>query len=225
MQWFRFHADALDDPKVQKLDPATFKGWVNLLCLACKHDGKLPSHDDIAFALRIDVFATESLLDRLVIAGLIDVVKGGANGSHIAPHGWDERQYKSDTSTDRVKRFRERSKTVTVTPPETDTDTEQNIEPNGSCPSGDEPAFTVDHFIEFWNDRAGAWGKARIRDASPERRKLVAARIAQHGLDGCREVFAKFGQSDFLQNAKGIQFDWLIQKRNFQKALEGNYDG
>src|SRR5688572_7229352 len=97
-RWFRFYAEALDDPKVQKLDPATFKQWVNILCLACKHEGFLPSHDDIAFALRIDIIALESLLDRLLIAGLIDVLKGGPNGSRIAPHGWAKRQYKSDGS-------------------------------------------------------------------------------------------------------------------------------
>lgn len=126
-RWFRFYAEALDDPKVQKLDGETFKAWVNLLCLACKHDGFLPDESDIAFALRIDNIAAGSLIDRLRIGGLIDTVKGGPNGSRIAPHGWHKRQYKSDGSTERVKRFRERSKAVTETPPDTDTDTEVSV--------------------------------------------------------------------------------------------------
>jgi hypothetical protein len=126
MQWFRFHHEALDDPKVQKLEPALFKHWVNLLCIACRNDGKFPAHADMAFALRIDEIGLESVLDRLLIAGLIGVHKGGANGSYIAPNGWDKRQYKSDTSNERVKRYRQRYRNVTVTPPDTDTDTEVN---------------------------------------------------------------------------------------------------
>ena len=54
-RWFRFYTESLEDPKVQKLDGETYKVWVNLLCLAAKNDGKLPSVQDIAFALRMDV--------------------------------------------------------------------------------------------------------------------------------------------------------------------------
>ena len=123
-RWFRLHDEILDDPKVQKLTPADFKGWINLLCLASRNDGKLPPVDDIAFALRETPDAVSTLLERLLSAGLIDKRSGGADGSHYAPHKWDERQYKSDTSTARVKRFRERSKTATETPPETETETD-----------------------------------------------------------------------------------------------------
>lgn len=123
-RWFRFYNEALDDPKVQQLDPVVFKHWVNLLCIACRHDGKLPNHDAMAFSLRLDIIGLESLLDRLLIAGLIDVRKGGPNGSYIAPHGWEKRQYKSDTSTERVKRFRNVAVTANETAPETDTDTD-----------------------------------------------------------------------------------------------------
>jgi hypothetical protein len=138
--WFRFYAEALDDPKVQKLDPATFKYWVNILCLACKHDGFLPSEDDIGFALRIDDIGVRSLLDRLVIGGLIDVVRGGPNGSRIAPHGWQKRQYKSDTSTERVKRFRNRSTTVSETGPETETETEVSVAKATAADAAFDPA-------------------------------------------------------------------------------------
>lgn len=124
--WFRLYDEMLDDPKVQVLPAEDFRAYVNLLCLANRHDGFLPSTAQIGFALRIDEIAVRSLVDRLRIAGLIDTLKGGPNGSRIAPHGWAKRQYKSDSSTDRVKRFRERSKDVTGNAPRADTDTEQN---------------------------------------------------------------------------------------------------
>lgn len=140
-RWFRFYAEALDDPKVQRLDGETFKAWVNLLCLAARNDGYLPEKDDIAFALRMDNIAAGSVLDRLRIGGLIDTVKGGPNGSRIAPHGWHKRQYKSDTSTERVKRFRQRSKTVTETPPDTETETEVSLSKDKGASAAPEKAF------------------------------------------------------------------------------------
>lgn len=126
-RWFRFYDEALNDPKVQRLDGETFKAWINLLCLASQNGGKLPTETDIAFALRIDLNAAVTVVERLLNGGLIDRLNGGANGYHYAPHGWTQRQYKSDTSSERVKRYRERSKTVTETPPDTDTDTDVTV--------------------------------------------------------------------------------------------------
>jgi hypothetical protein len=126
-RWFRFYQEALDDPKVQRLDPFDFKCWVNMLCLACRNEGKLPPVADISFALRLSVNDCQTVLERLSNGGLIDRASGGPNGMHHAIHNWEKRQYKSDTSTPRVKRFRERSETVTVTAPETDTDTECKV--------------------------------------------------------------------------------------------------
>lgn len=132
-RWFRFYEGALDDPKVQTLSPADFKGWVNILCVTSRNDGVIPSGDALAFALRMDADACRTLVERLVNAGLIDTKSGGPNGSHHAPHGWDKRQYKSDNSTARVKRFRERSETVAETPPDTDTETDRSREKRGGA--------------------------------------------------------------------------------------------
>ncbi len=118
-RWFRFYDDALNDPKVQMLPEYEFKVWVNVLCLASKNDGHLPRKDDIAFALRLTMAETSNILKRLSDCGLLDNVEG-----LISPHNWAGRQYKSDTSNDRVQRYRQRKRnvteTVTVTPPETE---------------------------------------------------------------------------------------------------------
>lgn len=126
-KWFRFYHEALNDPKVQKLDGEAFKGWVNILCLAAQNDGKLPPIADVAFALRVTENAAGTLIERLSNGGLIDRLNGGRNGVTYAPHGWSERQYKSDTSSERVKRYRQRSKTVTETAPDTDTETDNSL--------------------------------------------------------------------------------------------------
>ena len=136
MRWFRLYDEILNDPKVQKLSGETFKLWINLLCIASKHGGVLPSLDDLSFELRLPTLVCKTEIDTLKAAGLIDGDK------KLKPHGWDKRQYKSDTSTERVKRFRERysnaTETVNETGPDTDTetDTEKNIKrvisPRGS---------------------------------------------------------------------------------------------
>lgn len=137
-RWFRFYIEALDDPKVQTLDGDTFKAWVNVLTLAAKHDGKLPPMSDIAFALRCDITVAERYIERLSNGGLIDRLNGGANGYHYAPHNWGKRQYKSDTSTDRVKRFRKRSNPVAETAPDTEADTEvPSTKVEGAAPDAD----------------------------------------------------------------------------------------
>lgn len=101
-------------------------------------------------------------------------------------------------------------------------------EPNGSRASGDAPDggdLKPEHFVEFWNTEIAPHGKRGVRDFTPERRTLVKARIAQHGLSGCQEAMTNIRGSPFLMEARGIQFDWIIQKKNFQKILEGNYNG
>ena len=125
-RWFRMYDAALDDPKVQRLNDRLFRGWVNLLCLANRAGGKLPSdYRDIAFALRCQEGQARETLQALISAGLIDTLETG-----YEPHNWPERQFKSDVSTERVKRFRKRfmkqDETFHETPPDTEADTEQN---------------------------------------------------------------------------------------------------
>ena len=98
--WLRFYVRTLNNPKVQRLPGNIFKGWVNLLCLAKETDGVLPAVEDISFRLRLSKSKAESLLSTLETIGLID-------GDRM--HDWDEMQYSSDSSTERVKRHRERN--------------------------------------------------------------------------------------------------------------------
>ena len=131
--WFRYYIEALDDPKVQQLSAEQFRAWVNLLCIAAKHGGKMPSDSDCAFALRLDVETFHETFSALHDAGLFDKEVG--RDSHTEPHNWKKRQYKSDSSTERVKRYRKRSATVTETPPEADTDTDTDTEEERKLPS------------------------------------------------------------------------------------------
>ena len=84
-RWFRYYDEALDDPKVQRLSGDLFKVWVNLLSLASKNDGKLPSADDISFRLRISVQDAQQRVEDLILAGLIDVLPDKSFEPHNCP--------------------------------------------------------------------------------------------------------------------------------------------
>lgn len=121
-RWFRFYAEAMRNPKVLKLSDRDFRLWVRLLAIASENDGRIPCDDDLKAVLMMRLDHLSCSLKRLASVSLIDVVGGG-----YVPHNWDKYQYNSDTSTERVRKYREKrnvSKPLHETAPDTDTDTE-----------------------------------------------------------------------------------------------------
>ncbi|UGA46648.1 hypothetical protein HU230_0011650 [Bradyrhizobium quebecense] len=104
--WFRMYGDVINDPKVMRLPEAMRWRWVAFLCLASRNKGRLPPVADIAFALRMSDDDAGASVRQLCAAGLLDETEPGA----YAPHNWEGRQYKSDSSTVRVREHRERLK-------------------------------------------------------------------------------------------------------------------
>lgn len=105
MKWFRFYHDAVNDPKVQRLSPALFKHWVNLLCLSSQNEerGTLPPLSDIAFALRLKPSEASRILSELTKEGLFDQQEDGT----FCAHNWTQRQRNSDDVSTRVRRHRD----------------------------------------------------------------------------------------------------------------------
>lgn len=126
-RWWRAYDRSRRDPKLQRLPAETFRGWFNLVCLASENGGALPALADIAFELRKSEFAAAKLLDDMKAAELFENIDGV-----WSPRKWNTLQYKSDVSTERVKRFRKRFETVSETPSESEADTEQISVPNGT---------------------------------------------------------------------------------------------
>jgi hypothetical protein len=144
-RWFRFHADAMRNPKVGRLSDKDFRLWVELLAVAAENDGLIPCLSDLKHVLKRRLDHLSTGVKQLISMGLIDALDGG-----YEPHNWSKFQYKSDVSTDRVKRHREK-RNVSETPPETETDTETDtyLEAKASnarkranafpCPDGVDP--------------------------------------------------------------------------------------
>ena len=160
-RWWRAYDEAVDDPKLQRLPGELFKAWFNLMCLASRNGGALPSAEDIAFSLRKSVAQVETLLETFQQRCLLDEVDG-----RLEPHNWRNRQYKSDVSTERVKAFRKRqrnvssnvAKTSNETPPDTDTDTEteHRKKERRAC------AWPFDEFWALYPNKIGKQGALRV---------------------------------------------------------------
>lgn len=124
-RWFRSYADTHRNPKVARLSDADFRLWHQLLCIAAEKDGHIPPAIDLKNLLNRRLDHLLSGLKRLVDGSLIDPLDDG-----FVPRNWDERQYKSDTSTPRVHKHRAKrnaERNVSVTPPDTEADTEKVI--------------------------------------------------------------------------------------------------
>lgn len=231
MQWFRLYSRIVDDEKLKLLAFEDRWHFVALCCL--KSRGLLDEPDTdlrsrkIAVALGVQVRELDEISRRLREVDLID--------EHLQPLAWDDLQFRSDTSTERVKKYREkqqrndakRSRNVAVTRQETETETEVSSSNEDDCASGDAPALKPEHVQERWNTTAKRIARPAILKLTPERRQLVKARIAQYTIADFVAVFGKIEASPFLRGERkwgGATFDWTMKKANFQKILEGNYD-
>lgn len=122
-QWFRMWSDAVDDEKLRLLAFEDRWHFVALLCL--KRSGLLdePESDlkkqKICVKLGLDSVELETAMKRLVTVGLINEA--------FQPIAWKKRQFESDSSTSRVKAFRQRQRNANETfreRPQTQTQTQ-----------------------------------------------------------------------------------------------------
>ena len=81
--------------------------------------------------------------------------------------------------------------------------------------------------FEIWCENAGAAGWRVPVSLSPDRSRLLSARLRQHGLGGWKAAIARARASPYLGGADPptwFTFDWLTKAKNFLKLIEGNYD-
>lgn len=138
LPWFRLYHRMVDDDRLRLLAFEDRWHFVAVLCL--KAAGMIDDpHDELwerrlAVKLGLQARELEELQRRLMGVGLID--------AQWQPCKWDELQFRSDNSTERVKSWRERKQkqernkvkrcsnvAVTAQETDTDTDTEKDIPP------------------------------------------------------------------------------------------------
>ncbi|WP_342711525.1 hypothetical protein AAFG13_06695 [Bradyrhizobium sp. B124] len=230
--WFRMHRATINDPKVMRLPEVMRWRWAAMLCLT-SDDGLLPSVADIAFSLRISEDDAAATLRHLHAAVLFDEIEPGV----YAAHNWEAHQYKSDSSTARVQKHRDKLKqqgnvsseerNVSVTPPEQNRaeqkHSSRSVDRSASEPEqidleeaiaakrGAEPS----RFDEFW--------QAYPRRDGPNPRKPAETRfnsLVKTGLDPAMLIAAarKLAADESARGNVGTRFipqacTWLNQQR------------
>lgn len=132
LPWFRFYHEFAGDPVVQCLAFEDQRHFVVVLCLKCSGflEREFPNaefrHRMVCRALGLDAIAGTEALRRLCEVGLV--------GPDWQPLAWDKRQFASDVSTDRVRRFRSKPQNSESSDSKSkrDTDTEGNVSGNVS---------------------------------------------------------------------------------------------
>ena len=123
--WFRMYAEFATDTKVQSMDETLQRRFIMFLCLHCNGEYERLSDDELAFALRI---TTAELVNTKEVFKQKRFL--GDNGEI---RNWNKRQFKSDSSTERVREHRKRRRNggvtggnVSVTPSDSDSDSEKS---------------------------------------------------------------------------------------------------
>jgi hypothetical protein len=226
--WFRLYSEFASDPKVQLMPEHMQRRLVMIFCLRCCDVlGTLPD-EEMAFAMHISI-------EELAETKALFLKKNFIDEDWRLPH-WNERQFISDSSTDRTRRYRERKRTsqerpVTecVTAPDTEQIQKQTqIQKHKPAPNG-AVAARPEEFGNIWNRERGILSK--ITEFTESRRRRVKTRIGQGiTLEKFRDAVRKCRDTPFLrgESKEGWQadFDWLIRNdSNIFKVLEGKYDG
>lgn len=85
----------------------------------------------------------------------------------------------------------------------------------------------IDEAFNAYNALAQSVGLPIARTLTPQRRKNLAARLREHGVDSWSVALANIRRSAFLQgrNDRGwrCHFDFLLQPSSYTKVVEGTY--
>ncbi len=201
--WFRLYSEFAHDPKVQMLSEAMQRRYVMLMCLRCSETLETLHETEIAFQLRLSAEELDETKKLFISKNFID--------KHWNLLNWDKRQFVSDSSTMRVRKYRDKKKqpsntdetlqkrpsNAIDTEADTDTDKKQNSK-RGLRLAND---WVLPNEWEYW--------------ANKERPDLNAMQVADQFKDfWC----AKPGKD-------GVKLDWAATWRNWvrnQKAPKMN---
>jgi hypothetical protein len=178
LPWFRMYSEFAGDAVIQSLAFEDQRHFVVLLCLKC--DGTLDRPMDdrvrdriICRGLGLDPVTAAEAKRRLQEVGLIDV--------SWQPSGWRKRQFVSDKSTERVRKYRKNKETGNVPEtfqkrsrngPDTDTDTDTDkppLPPKGKVfvlPKSVDPAVWAEFEAHRKEIRKPLTDLARTKNAS-----------------------------------------------------------
>ena len=177
MQWFRFYSEAIRDTKLRRIArdvgqplPYVIGVWATVLSIASESPERgvllvsknIPATiDDISDAAGCNVSET---FQKLLVTGLVTShVTEGETVYSVA--SWEKRQYDTDSSTERVRKWRESQKNAQSqadetlqkrfsNAPDTDTDTDTDTEKKQTTTSAAPIAKTTKNEVVVVGDPA-----------------------------------------------------------------------
>jgi len=242
-QWFRFYSETLRDRKLERIaratgnDKVTLLGiWITLLSLANDSPERgvlllvdnIPlTFDDFCYETEIDSDQLQPIIERFIKFDMLSC----DDGIYYITN-WGKRQFKSDTSKERVQRYRERkaqengepsNDTVTLlqqpsNAPESETESETESEQNQNKTP----------LRAFFEELSTAW-----HNYYPDKRQYgydtvkakIAARYKDTGFrENWTEALLKSCNVKALRDEKWFSFEYLIRNNtNYLKLLDGTF--
>lgn len=100
--WFRLYSEFAHDPKIQMMPEAMQRRYIMLLCMRCSETLVTLHETEIAFQMRLSDDELAKTKELFLSKGFIDDDWNLTN--------WEKRQYVSDSSTERVRKHRDKKK-------------------------------------------------------------------------------------------------------------------
>jgi hypothetical protein len=233
MDWLRLHTDLIDDPKMARLSDKEFRIFIFLLCFARESSadgtikGELP---DLAWRIRIDETAIKTCIDALVKLKVVT-----HKNSCISFVNWQKRQPLSDSSAERVKRYRKKQCNVTETLPkrpsnvieQNRTDTEQNRTDTDAETLHD----TQKIFDLISSEIPEAEGSNQITEPMlfDKLDSFLQSYPTFQNLTIWQQYLGKIKQSDFLMGRGDevkqppLSVSWIVRPENAMDVMDGKY--
>ena len=246
LPWLRLYGDTVDNEKIRLLAFEDRWHFIALLCV--KRQGILGSNPNlltrkISVKLGIQLRELDEVKRRLMEVELID--------ENFNPIGWEEKQYKSDSSTERTRKYRENKKKKEcdnnetsqerhsdLLDTDTDTDTDTELKPIDTKVSivGKEkqiPDCPHQEIISLFLKNIPTGIEPRSWDGN--RAATLKARWREsekrRDIEWWSRFFEYIAKSDFLtgkidtpgRKPFEINLPWIVKKENFDKIIDGQY--
>jgi len=235
MKWLRLWIEWAHDPKIIAMPESMQRRHIVLLCLRRQVDTSTLSDEEIASYMRIGMEDLQETKELFTRKNFID------NGWNVL--AWDDRQYDSDSSTLRTRKWRKRQRKKERDKKETsqerhgdgvDTDTETDKDYTSSKeeevlsePPAQTPPCPHGKIKELYNKYCKSL--PGLLTMSKQRKVKLKTRWGEHpNLDWWQALFETVEQIPFCcgDNDRGwkASFDWLVANdTNALKVMEGKY--
>lgn len=231
--WFRFYSEFSHDPKVQMMTEAMQRRYIMIMCLRCSNDLVTLHETEIAFHLRITEAELAETKALFIAKGFIDDKWNLLN--------WDKRQFKSDSSAERVAKHREKKKEpsnadVTLQQRQSNAlDTEQiqiteERKPLSALQAKTDPpsrlngkTAMVEQVMAYLNLQARRNYRTKNPNGTPTAGAMVIAQRLKEGytVEQCKDVIGEKSNA-WMGDEKMDQYlnpQTLFRKSNFDKYL------